>query len=160
MFEVYRNVTTGTIIETMRRDDRMFVAICTNHGGSSEPVPYREHAHRSSRFPQGWCAGCQRLLGITKPDLLPDPDSLTRCDGCGDLRTGVVRFGHVDAPTDQFMALCKACWKRSKVRERYYERFAEQIAASREKWRGMSKRERQQAMKRIAIHVNQQKGST
>lgn len=149
VYHAYRNKQTGTVIESMRRADRLFIAICTNHGISSEPSETRRATYSSSRFPQGWCEGCQKLLGITSPDALPDARHAEWCMECKAYRTNVVHYGHLNSTGK--VSLCSACRKKPKVRARVQKRFSTLIAASRKEWKGKSKLERQQAMKRIAM---------
>lgn len=158
VFHTYRNKQTGTVIESMRREDRLFVAICTNHGMASKPSDTREATHRSSRFPQGWCEGCQKLLGITEPKNLPDPRNAEWCAECKAYRANVVHYGHLLAVST--VPLCPACRKKPKVRERVQIQFSGLIAASRKEWKGKSKLQRKQAMKRIAMGSKGDKDDT
>lgn len=150
VFESYRNGVTRTIIETMRREDRMFVAICTNHGYSSKPTPYRETAHRSARFPQGWCEGCQKLLGIHFPAGFGKPAGNARqCELCDAFSPQVMSCGHADSAGS--ILVCPECRKGEPYEKLYTERFGELVKTRRKEWSGMSKRERRQALKRMAM---------
>lgn len=149
VFESYRNGITRTIVETMRRKDRLFVAVCTNHGGYSQPTPYREAAHRSARFPQGWCEGCQKLLGISFPAGFAKPAGNARqCELCDAFSSRVMLCGHVDGK--DAILVCPECRKTEGYRKLYTERFGELVEARRENWDGMSKKERRMVLKRIA----------
>lgn len=149
VFESYRNGMTRTVVETMRREDRLFVAVCTNHGLASKPTPYREAAHRSARFPQGWCEGCQKLLGISFPSGFAKPAGNSRqCELCNTFSPRVMSCGHVDS-TESILS-CPECRKSEGYRKLYEKRFGKLVQGRREKWGGMSKKERRMVLKRIA----------
>lgn len=149
VYHTYRNKQTGTIIESIRQENRFFMAICVNHGMASKPTETRRATDSSARFPQGWCEGCQKLLGITEPKHLPNPRNAEWCMECKTYRANVVHYGHVHS--EGRVSLCAECRKKPKIRERIQKRFATLIAASRKEWKGKSKLQRQQAMKRIAM---------
>lgn len=149
VFERYRNGMTRTIVETMRCEDRLFVAVCQNHGYSSTATPYREAAHRSARFPQGWCEGCQRLLGIHFPAGFGKPAGNSRqCELCDTFSTQVMSCGHVDSAKS--ILVCPACRKTEAYRKLYTKRFGKLVKERREDWKGMSRKQRKMALKRIA----------
>lgn len=151
VFESYRNSLTHTVVETMRREDRMFVAVCTNHvGGVSPPTPYREAAHRSARFPQGWCVGCQKLLGISFPAGFAKPAGNARqCELCDAFSPRVMSCGHMDS-TESILS-CPECRKTEGYQKLYTKRFGKLVQGRRKEWGGMSKKERRSALKRMAM---------
>lgn len=151
VFATKRHAATGTVIECYRRPDKLFVAICTNHGTSSPPMLNRIDSYRASQWPEGWCAGCKKLLGIEDLEYVPQFVFGTReCEMCGILSTRVTHYRHVDSAADGILA-CRDCHRTEKFAKRYRKLFAELVDRRREEWRGMSKERRRAALKRIAV---------
>lgn len=150
-----RRNSTGTVSSLHRVGPGVFRLICEEHGHGvtkhSYSAAYSEVVH-----PERFCPDCRKIADL--PPLrealgaMEARGNVSRC-WCGARHHALVTLAHVDLP-GQVMRLCPACFTPgSAARLAWEELVAEAKLARKATYKGMSKKERKQAMNRSGLHA-------